>query len=218
MMSGAAGVENRDRIMAALRAAPPELLGGLPVRRIEDHWDTRRYGEFVSESDRLPRNVIQYFLDNTVITVRPSGTEPKLKIYCHYTPASGAASANIERKYAEAKRRLEAVSVQVYNDLAAQIGMALGECGLALPDIIELERKSDFEQRIVPKFDALIREGAFPGRQSALDWLQQESRDLLPGADPLPALKNALKVFCRSASTTGSAGKLIRELENWTEE
>ena len=34
----------------------------------------------VAELDQLPRNVIQYDTDNFIITVRPSGTEPKLRV------------------------------------------------------------------------------------------------------------------------------------------
>jgi phosphomannomutase len=55
------------RLMDALRAAPPAELGGLPVQSIEDFPDA---------------NLLRYHLEGGArIQARPSGTEPKVKVY-----------------------------------------------------------------------------------------------------------------------------------------
>ncbi|HOS18367.1 MAG TPA: phospho-sugar mutase, partial [Clostridia bacterium] len=67
-----AGKEGLARIagaMAALRAKPPEAFAGLRVERAEDHLDQGH-------------DLLRYFLeDGAWLCVRPSGTEPKLKLY-----------------------------------------------------------------------------------------------------------------------------------------
>ncbi|MFB2557267.1 phospho-sugar mutase [Herbiconiux liangxiaofengii] len=62
-----------DRVMSRLRADPPDHIGGLPVRSIDD---LSRGVDGVPPSDVLRLN-----LDGARVMVRPSGTEPKLKIY-----------------------------------------------------------------------------------------------------------------------------------------
>jgi phosphomannomutase len=63
-----------DRVMAGLRSSPPTDVGGLPVERIDD---------LASGSDTglPPSDVLRIALPGARVMVRPSGTEPKLKIY-----------------------------------------------------------------------------------------------------------------------------------------
>lgn len=62
------------RIMAALRAQHPTALGGVPVQRVEDL--------LVPADDQPAGDVLRLWLDDgSRVIVRPSGTEPKLKVY-----------------------------------------------------------------------------------------------------------------------------------------
>ncbi|KAB7741973.1 phospho-sugar mutase [Nostocoides sp. F2B08] len=64
-----------ERIMARLREDPPTDIGGITVERIDD----------LARGDGglPPTDGLRYLLsDRTRIIVRPSGTEPKVKIYC----------------------------------------------------------------------------------------------------------------------------------------
>ncbi|WP_167044773.1 phospho-sugar mutase [Salinibacterium sp. ZJ454] len=73
------------RIMARLRAAPPHTVGGIPVRVIEDFREG--FGDFP------PSDILRIWLDGGArIVVRPSGTEPKLKVYIDASSTSGTAS------------------------------------------------------------------------------------------------------------------------------
>ncbi|WP_127792873.1 phospho-sugar mutase [Agromyces sp. LHK192] len=61
-------------IMSALRANPPAAIGGIRVERIEDLAD--------GFGDLPPSDVLRIVLDGgSRVMVRPSGTEPKLKVY-----------------------------------------------------------------------------------------------------------------------------------------
>ncbi len=72
---GKAGVEEIAAIMSDMRANPPADLAGSPVLRVIDYNKPEETG--------LPKsNVLQFFNEaGDVVTVRPSGTEPKIKFY-----------------------------------------------------------------------------------------------------------------------------------------
>jgi phosphomannomutase len=57
-----------------IRSTPPEVLGGVAVSHVDDF--EKGVGDFPKE------NILRYYLaDGSRVIVRPSGTEPKLKIY-----------------------------------------------------------------------------------------------------------------------------------------
>lgn len=62
-----------EKLMNNLRDNPPEIIENRKIRKILD---------FKNGYDNLPESdLIQYLGENFKITIRPSGTEPKLKIY-----------------------------------------------------------------------------------------------------------------------------------------
>ena len=84
-MEGLDGIEKRRRVMQSLRDNPPKTLGGVAVAKSGDFKTgvvtTLATGE--TESTGQPSSdVLYYTLENEdKIIVRPSGTEPKIKIY-----------------------------------------------------------------------------------------------------------------------------------------
>ncbi|HEY0715226.1 MAG TPA: hypothetical protein VGF45_21275, partial [Polyangia bacterium] len=189
--------ERKDAIMAYLRATPPKTIGGHPIERISDYWDVRQYGPLVSESERLPRNVIQLFTKRFVVTVRPSGTEPKLKFYCQLLPGDQPAKTRGPALLDAIRAEAEAAARAVYNDLLTPLDLRLGDVGLLLTDLIELDRKREFENELVPRLKAALAAGEIAGHDQLLAFLRKEGRQLLPGADPLPALKTPLAAVAK---------------------
>jgi phosphoglucomutase/phosphomannomutase len=221
VMTGAEGEIKRDRIMASLRQSPPQTLGGRAVRKIVDHWDESSFGKLASSTDRLSRNVLQMFLDGCIVTVRPSGTEPKLKFYCQLVPfaepqgrSAGPALHGVEL-LRDLTDRVEAMARAVYRELLARLDMHLGEAGLLLPDLIDIDRKRDFEQTIVPKLRAAIAEDRFGTVEELLAWLKAEAARLTPGVDPLPALKASLLYLCGNWEPEVGSGGLLAGLRGW---
>jgi phosphoglucomutase len=199
MMAGASGMERKDRIMAWLRETPPASLAGHQVTRVADYWDEKVFGPLVSKSEELPRNVIQLFTERFVVTVRPSGTEPKLKFYCQLLPAPGAPPPAKGLALLQALRKeADAAARSIYNDIIAPLGVKLGEVGLYLTDLIELDRKAEFESKTLPALREKLVRGEIGNQDALLAWLRQETRALLPGADPLPALKAPLAVVAQT--------------------
>ena len=72
---GKDGIEQIQQMMVDFRANPPKELAGSPVVKVVDYNKPEETG--------LPKsNVLQFFSkDGCKVTVRPSGTEPKIKFY-----------------------------------------------------------------------------------------------------------------------------------------
>ena len=72
---GKDGIEQIQQMMVDFRTNPPKALAGSPVVKVVDYNKPEETG--------LPKsNVLQFFSeDGCKVTVRPSGTEPKIKFY-----------------------------------------------------------------------------------------------------------------------------------------
>ena len=83
MLPGQDGMERMAEIMAGLRQKPLAHIGGTAVRAWRDYGCGRRYeGDAVTETEISGSNVVFYELESGEnLVVRPSGTEPKIKIY-----------------------------------------------------------------------------------------------------------------------------------------
>ena len=83
MLPGEDGSLRMARIMAQLRQQPPAEWDGIPVESWVDYEPGRCYtGDSVTELELQGSNVLEYRLaTGEKLIVRPSGTEPKIKIY-----------------------------------------------------------------------------------------------------------------------------------------
>ncbi|MEM7352976.1 MAG: hypothetical protein AAF657_19420 [Acidobacteriota bacterium] len=217
MMAGAAGMLKKDRIMASLRETPPTTLGGQTVHRMVDYWDQERFGAFVSDTDKTPRNVLQLFTDSFIITIRPSGTEPKLKLYCQLLPHGEPSGARGAELLAEVRQKADTIARKIYNELLARIDLSLTETTLMLPDIIDLDRKRSFENATVPQLREALGEGRFDDLEALLGWLRGEVAAMTPGSDPLPALKTPVAHLCAGWAGEGFESAVLGELRSWAE-
>ncbi len=87
-------LDDIERIMSRLRATPPTEIGGVRVAQIDDLIDG--FGTLP------PSDVLRIKLDDgSRVMVRPSGTEPKLKVYIDASSDQGTA---VERRLAAESR------------------------------------------------------------------------------------------------------------------
>lgn len=108
---GKTGAEEIQAMMKNFRANPPKQLAGSPVVLVKDYADLNmtdlRTGKVEKMDFPTTSNVLQYFTeDGSKVSVRPSGTEPKIKFYMEvrgkmntaadYHAADAAAKAKIE--------------------------------------------------------------------------------------------------------------------------
>jgi phosphoglucomutase/phosphomannomutase len=83
VIEGIEGKSHMTHMLDALRRSPPETIGGIKVTFWEDLRDENgRLGPLKGATDAAARNVLIYHLGSAArIALRPSGTEPKAKIY-----------------------------------------------------------------------------------------------------------------------------------------
>ena len=82
---GASGMQKMSDIMNSLREKAPEAFAGKRVVKVSDYKTSKTVDVASGEESNinLPKsNVLSYSLeDNSKVIIRPSGTEPKIKIY-----------------------------------------------------------------------------------------------------------------------------------------
>jgi phosphomannomutase len=80
---GLEGMDRMNKIMEAFRENPPEVLGGEPVTAWRDYRTGESRGRIPESVADVPSsNVLQFWTDReSRISMRPSGTEPKIKFY-----------------------------------------------------------------------------------------------------------------------------------------
>ena len=107
-MEGLDGIEKRKRVMQSLRESTPEQFGGVKVTQARDYKAgeiKNVYDGTVAPTGLQPSDVLYYVLENgDKIVVRPSGTEPKIKIYLlAHADGREALDAKIEAYASDAK-------------------------------------------------------------------------------------------------------------------
>ena len=85
VMPGIDGLEKMEKLMSGLRENPPESIAGTEVLRVRDYLGGKIFdfkSRETSETEISGSNVLYFELsDDTRFIIRPSGTEPKIKIY-----------------------------------------------------------------------------------------------------------------------------------------
>ena len=114
---GKSGAEEIIAIMKEFRANPPKQLAGSDVVLVKDYADLNmknlKTGEVTKMDMPTTSNVLQYFTaDGTKVSVRPSGTEPKIKFYVEVRGVMNSAAG-----YEKANNEADAKIQQIKKDL-----------------------------------------------------------------------------------------------------
>ena len=121
---GKSGAEEIAQMMVNYRANAPKEIAGEKVVKIKDFKLLKQQelkdGKWVESPIEMPlnatSNVLQYFTEGGLkVSVRPSGTEPKIKFYFEIPVKSGKpfTGADYERCTAEAEARVPAIKASL---------------------------------------------------------------------------------------------------------
>lgn len=118
---GKTGADEIVAMMKNFRANPHKSLGGSPVVTIKDYSDLNctdvQTGKVEKMDFPTTSNVLQYFTaDGSKISIRPSGTEPKIKFYIEVR-----GTMNSKADYAEAIKAAEAKTEMIKKELESDI-------------------------------------------------------------------------------------------------
>lgn len=111
--TGKSGAEEIQQMMKDFRQNPPKTLAGSPVTLIKDYADLNCRNLTTGETTKMDfpatSNVLQFFTeDGSKVSVRPSGTEPKIKFYMEVHDKM-ANEADYARCNADAAKKIAAL-------------------------------------------------------------------------------------------------------------
>ena len=110
---GKSGAEEIAAIMKQFRENPPKELAGSKVSIIKDYQTLKQTNALTGETSDLEMpvtsNVLQYFTeDKTKVSIRPSGTEPKIKFYIEVHGEMKSA-ADYDKATSKADEKIEVI-------------------------------------------------------------------------------------------------------------
>ena len=108
---GKTGADEIKAMMENFRQTPPTSIAGSKVVTIKDYKTLKRTDNGVVTDFKMPdtSNVLQWFtVDGLKVSVRPSGTEPKIKFYLE-VPVPGQFDGDYDAATAKANLRVEEI-------------------------------------------------------------------------------------------------------------
>ncbi|NUN15809.1 MAG: phospho-sugar mutase [Myxococcales bacterium] len=208
VIEGAIGMEQIAIMQAGFRQlAVDDHLGGQKIVSVDDFWNTTTHGPFSSETDRTARNLVSFTLENGYrVLSRPSGTEPKIKLYVEAIGRPLGTFAG-DDDVNTAKDQLDAALQQVTDTLAQQayafLGLDMPVWGLRVSPLLGLTHRRDF----VEKF---LVELADHAQKQPLDILHAWAQNRLAtyGKDPLALVKNGVAAWLSSGVSEDLRNKI----------
>ncbi|MBU2462258.1 phospho-sugar mutase, partial [bacterium] len=146
VMEGAVGMERMAIIQKELRKNPPKEIAGIEVVSIIDHLNEKGiFGQIKSKTDEAARNFLIFKLKNGAkLVIRPSGTEPKNKIYIEM--------GGILIDKDEIDRGVLSIGDDFTRKMLKVIGVELPTYALRISGLVSLDNKIDFVERFLPEF------------------------------------------------------------------
>ncbi len=168
VMRGATGRSRIRAIQASIRENPPRQIGGLRVTAFHDRADPRGpFGRIRSGTDAASRDVLVFQLGETArVILRPSGTEPKNKVYAEYCGEAGEELEAAVPRVDAACRDLAEAFVQ---EMLSRVDIHLPRWALRVSGLVAVEQKQHFAEVLMPGLVQRIGRG-----EPAEGWLDAE--------------------------------------------
>ena len=127
LLPGLDGRLKMEKMMDSLRLDPPLRIAGLKVSRFEDLRNPEgKFGPIKGATDASSRNVLVFELgDNARAVLRPSGTEPKAKIYIEASSLPRL-SSQTDDEWNQIKAGVDAIAKEIGKDLTKQALVRVG--------------------------------------------------------------------------------------------
>ncbi len=188
-LPGAEGMSSIQKIQSTMRESKPQEFGQFLVEKIEDFWDRK---PIVSETDKVSKDLLVYHfkpiegVESMRITLRPSGTEPKIKMYYEI-----GSSAFEEDKLDFIKQKIESILKELEKMFMMHcyktIGVDFPERGFLLFWQLPLSTKLRYFE-IEPQIEELKSVSDVGQRRTKLN----DIFDFL-GSDPIQKVDEAFK-------------------------
>ena len=178
VLPGAGGSAQIAKIQAQLRRQPPKALAGRAIKQVIDYHDQQRFGPFLSETDQAARNMLVYQLEDDLrVVIRPSGTEPQIKICFESATAPEQLPkplAQLRAACQKADQALSHFSSKLIAEILSLIEIDLPAHGVAIADSVPLSLKLAFCQQFLPEFE----KRAAAKSANLADWAQSSLKNV----------------------------------------
>lgn len=192
------GVTGKSRIMEIQKTLRdpqkrPNKVGELKILKFIDRLDEKLFGPILSETDKNSRDLLTFKLENNIrITLRPSGTEPKNKIYFEIRTAPLGEDAS-DDALSELKKKTDQAMDQITRDFTLMmlntIGIEISPHALKISGLVSLENKIDFVEKFIPELAGMINKGK--DQESISGWIDERLNNY--GKDPRYLVDQALE-------------------------
>jgi phosphoglucomutase len=213
VMEGITGGQRTQKLMDVLRATPPAEIRGARLRGVTDYHDTNAFGPFVSNTDRDSRNqIILQYSEQLQITIRPSGTEPKLKFYFEKSAGTPANREALPQIKSSEKAFVRAAIFEFVDGLLRAIGISLARPGFGISSLVSLENKLDFVERFLPELDDRLAPGHTPMSAQALEaWVETRLKGY--GQDPRFLVRAGIRDHLHATAHPSRAAEAIEAVK-----
>jgi len=223
VMEGIVGLDRIARIQQVLRDNPPKTVAGLEVLRFVDNHVVG--GPLKSSTDEASRNVLLFELDNgdnapVRLVVRPSGTEPKTKIYVEVPSSSGLGGTLLDAAadqlgsisdealdgiMAETDARAVAISNEFMRhclgkDVLGDVYPDIPDESLLVSDLVAVDHKVRLCKEILPSLAEKLAEGV--SKEAADKWLTAELKPF--GEEPRGLIRPASRAWVDNRKAEGA--------------
>jgi len=117
-MEGSEGMAAMKRLMKAFRENPPQQLAGIPLTQIRDYGNSKCTDLLSGDTRKLDGPIGDLIImdleeEGNYVAVRPSGTEPKIKLYVFTRTSTEESASNLDESKAKLEARLIALEADV---------------------------------------------------------------------------------------------------------
>ena len=201
VMRGISGSQALTSMMQSLRSDPIKAVGDLNILSTDDFLLAENgRGQLLGETDRMARNILLFYMAGLQVTIRPSGTEPKVKIY---VDVEGRALGIYDDRN-KVQQLADGLIIKIADLCLARIGIVLSPSAKLLPDFVDLELKQEFGKSFRTDLLSNAEKLVLQPISKRLEWFRKRLVQFGAGADPLEVTAEALSHLCGELCKSGA--------------
>ena len=204
VMRGATGRTRIEAIQRSLREDPPSEIGGRRVLEFQDRQDIEGpFGAILSGTDFASRDVLVFALEGAArLVLRPSGTEPKTKVYAEIQGEPGGDLSQVIPA-------MDADCLALAQDFVAlmlkRVDLVLPMWALRISNLVPIEQKQHFADTVMPEL--LLR---LQAQDPVEDWLDSALSDF--GRDARVLVRPGVEAWLADHEVAGEIAQRLETL------
>ena len=189
VMKGAQGRARIEAVQQSFRSNPPTNIAGVTVTSFTDHQQLDGvFGPFRSDTDKASRDVLVWHLEGGIrVILRPSGTEPKSKVYVE---VSGTPGASLQEEQNRLLNLAQHIGRSFIQEMLRRVDIHLPDWALEISDLVSIEDKEAWANRVIPGLQERLQDDPETAKQWFTNQIKTEHRAMLrPGIEAMARIE-----------------------------